>query len=220
MTWPRCPPTACLIAPARWGPLLVDGWADSLVHWLTGREGGPRQVLNRSTGMAPKCTLGGTSSHGLPLLCSLPQPVRLNRYALDYWKHVNRRALSDANGLREGDAWQARAHLLHAACTAARATWTAGVPAGMHSAASFRCFVPLFSVYPCRFTDAASHPCHGSTRPLPRRPWPPSATCCGSSRWRWRRCCRKMLGTRWRVPGSLETAHWEEGWGLALQARP
>lgn len=38
------------------------------------------------------------------------QPVPLNRYALDYFKHGQKVALVEANGLREGDAWQARKH--------------------------------------------------------------------------------------------------------------
>jgi hypothetical protein len=37
---------------------------------------------------------------------ALSQVVPLNRYALDYWKHGQRQALSTSNGLRESDAWQ------------------------------------------------------------------------------------------------------------------
>ena len=29
-------------------------------------------------------------------------PVRLNRYILDFWSHGQKRALTEANGLREG----------------------------------------------------------------------------------------------------------------------
>ncbi|GAB4814095.1 hypothetical protein N2152v2_001141 [Parachlorella kessleri] len=34
------------------------------------------------------------------------EPVPLNRYVLDYWKHQQKSALVEANGLRDGDAWQ------------------------------------------------------------------------------------------------------------------
>lgn len=36
------------------------------------------------------------------------QAVPLNRYALDYYQHGQKAALVEANGLREGDAWQVR----------------------------------------------------------------------------------------------------------------
>ncbi|KAL4440400.1 hypothetical protein ABPG75_003401 [Micractinium tetrahymenae] len=44
-------------------------------------------------------TVGMVDRHG--------QPVPLNRFALDYWKHGQKEALVAANGLREGEAWQA-----------------------------------------------------------------------------------------------------------------
>lgn len=37
-----------------------------------------------------------------------PQAVPLNRYVLDYYHHGQKSALIEANGLREGDAWQVR----------------------------------------------------------------------------------------------------------------
>lgn len=81
------------------------GDSDGCKHRRGVVPGAAHQSQHRGAAVA---ALASVSSCTLYDCLPLVQPVPLNRYALDYWKHGQKDALVAANGMREGDAWQVR----------------------------------------------------------------------------------------------------------------